>query len=645
MYLGDASGEHFEMAGRKLLSRFRRCVCGALCWTHRRMEAAFFSLGCFVTDHSVVVLIVSLVLAVGLSSGISRIKPEDRYERLWSTPGSAVDSANAAYAKYFATSSHPAQIIVTSKNGVGDGDGGNVLTGEILLETLRLHENVLLKLSDGLRDQCQPLDVFLRRTKVAERSSLLQNQSLDVTECANIAGVLSTFRYRADDIRSAWSNISDAILHFYTRGNLRRQPLAQFVGEVGIPAGNRLKTSPAIRLLYSIDGALGSDFNFDKEFVDAVEAFSSTSRLISATCLGPASLDRETERSLSSDFWLVSICAAILIIFSVLNTGSVILCDPVHSRTLIGLCGMLNVALALGASIGLATYCGVIFSAIQVAMICVVLAIGVDDMFVLCDALTRQDRSLPLRERVGGALKQVGASIAMTSTTDAVTFALVAINAVPGVEAFAINATIAIIFDFLLQVTFFMACLALDEKRTDSGRWDILCCRKVKNADATTPAGSNSTSSACSPTHGSQQRLQPSPDCANPDMNKRELGKVMVTNLSQEPGPTLNCFAKTATHGTSSSTSCDYKPGEKLLTYLFREKYAPTVINSRCLHIVALLGAIALCGYSFYGVTQVSSELQLSDTLVDDSFVLKYQKQEKRYFSAVALQVSKVRGV
>ena len=88
-------------------------------------------------------------------------------------------------------------------------------------------------------------------------------------------------------------------------------------------------------------------------------------------------------------------------------------------------------------------------------MICVILAIGVDDMYVMCFALSREDPVArpTVRERVGSALRQVGMSITMTSTTDAVAFALAAVDGAPGVQAFAINASLAVVFDFALQVS------------------------------------------------------------------------------------------------------------------------------------------------------------------------------------------------
>lgn len=50
----------------------------------------------------------------------------------------------------------------------------------------------------------------------------------------------------------------------------------------------------------------------------------------------------------------------------------------------------------------------------------------------------------------------------------------------PAVHTFAIYATVAVFFDFLLQISMFMAILALDQQRYEEGRYEIAYCVKVQ---------------------------------------------------------------------------------------------------------------------------------------------------------------------
>lgn len=54
-----------------------------------------------------------------------------------------------------------------------------------------------------------------------------------------------------------------------------------------------------------------------------------------------------------------------------------------------------------------------------------------------------------------------------------------ALSTMPAVKSFALYAAVAIILDFVLQMTAFVALLSLDCKRQDSNRCELLCCIKV----------------------------------------------------------------------------------------------------------------------------------------------------------------------
>ena len=100
-------------------------------------------------------------------------------------------------------------------------------------------------------------------------------------------------------------------------------------------------------------------------------------------------------------------------------------------------------------------------------------------MYVVIDALSRvreQHPSAGVPERLGKTLQQVGLSITMTSATDIASFALGTIAPIPAIRSFCLYAAIAIFFDWILQFTFFVACLALDEQRIDKENYDVICC-------------------------------------------------------------------------------------------------------------------------------------------------------------------------
>ena len=46
----------------------------------------------------------------------------------------------------------------------------------------------------------------------------------------------------------------------------------------------------------------------------------------------------------------------------------------------------------------------------------------------------------------------------------------------PAVKAFALYAAVALSLNFFMQITCFIAIMALDAKRQDQSRFDIFCC-------------------------------------------------------------------------------------------------------------------------------------------------------------------------
>ena len=53
----------------------------------------------------------------------------------------------------------------------------------------------------------------------------------------------------------------------------------------------------------------------------------------------------------------------------------------------------------------------------------------------------------------------------------------------PAVKTFSLYAAVAVLIDFLLQITCFVALMTLDAKRQESNRMDLLCCVKQKGSD------------------------------------------------------------------------------------------------------------------------------------------------------------------
>jgi Niemann-Pick C1 protein len=182
----------------------------------------------------------------------------------------------------------------------------------------------------------------------------------------------------------------------------------------------------------------------------------------------------------------------------------------VGSKFTLGLFGIVLVILSVASSVGFFSACGVKVTLIIAEVIpFLVLAVGVDNVFILVHELDRQNllhgpnasaaaqgfsfptpmsptqphrspfnsshdesidaASVPLylsaEERVARTLAKMGPSILLSTITETVAFALGALVPMPAVRNFALYAAGSVLLNAILQVTVFVSALAIDLKR------------------------------------------------------------------------------------------------------------------------------------------------------------------------------------
>lgn len=93
-------------------------------------------------------------------------------------------------------------------------------------------------------------------------------------------------------------------------------------------------------------------------------------------------------------------------------------------------------------------------------------------------------------EVVRHCLSKAGPSITLTSAVNVLVFFVGSLTPIPAVTAFCQQACLAVLMNYLLLIGIFPAVMALDARRTQAGRADLLCCITLKqNAAAAREAG------------------------------------------------------------------------------------------------------------------------------------------------------------
>ena len=193
------------------------------------------------------------------------------------------------------------------------------------------------------------------------------------------------------------------------------------------------------------------------------------------------------------------------------------------SKFTLGLFGISLVILSVSSSVGFFSFMGVKVTLIIAEVIpFLVLAVGVDNVFILVHELDRQnllhgpnaaaaitqgsfttpmsptqsyrtqlDSSrdevdaasmplfLPAEERVARALAKMGPSILLSTITETVAFSLGALVPMPAVRNFALYAAGSVFLNAILQITVFISALCLDLRRFEVSRVDCFPCIRL----------------------------------------------------------------------------------------------------------------------------------------------------------------------
>ncbi|XP_019509402.1 PREDICTED: Niemann-Pick C1 protein [Hipposideros armiger] len=218
---------------------------------------------------------------------------------------------------------------------------------------------------------------------------------------------------------------------------------------------------------------------WEREFINFVKNYKNPNLTISFSA--ERSIEDELNRESNSDIFTVIISYAVMFLYISIALGHIKSCSRllVDSKISLGIAGILIVLSSVACSLGIFSYVGVPLTLIVIEVIpFLVLAVGVDNIFILVQTYQRDERlqGETLDQQLGRVLGEVAPSMFLSSFSETVAFFLGALSVMPAVHTFSLFAGMAVLIDFLLQMTCFVSLLGLDIKRQEKNRLDILCC-------------------------------------------------------------------------------------------------------------------------------------------------------------------------
>ncbi|OMO54599.1 niemann-Pick C1 protein-like protein [Corchorus olitorius] len=259
-------------------------------------------------------------------------------------------------------------------------------------------------------------------------------------------------------------------------------------------SGSNYTEASAFIVTYPVNNAIESEGNKTEKAVAWEKAFIQLakdelvpmvqSRNLTFSFSSESSIEEELKRESTADAITILISYLVMFAYISLTLGDTPRLSSfyISSKVLLGLSGVILVMLSVLGSVGFFSAIGVKSTLIIMEVIpFLVLAVGVDNMCILVHAVKRQPLDLPLEGRISNALVEVGPSITLASLAEVLAFAVGSFIPMPACRVFSMFAALAVLLDFLLQVTAFVSLIVFDFMRAEDRRIDCFPCIKVSS--------------------------------------------------------------------------------------------------------------------------------------------------------------------
>ncbi|CAB3230600.1 unnamed protein product [Arctia plantaginis] len=459
--------------------------------TETRMEDFFQWWGYNMACRPWLVLFVGLCIVVGLGHGIKYMQVTTNPVELWAAPNSRSRVERDYFDSHFDPFYRTEMLIITSKDlppiehqtPSGNITFGPVFNSNFMLDVLDLQNKILaLGNETGIEDICfAPLSSPFSGPVTPDQCAIMtvwgwfknDVENFDTEDNSYLDTILACSKNPF--LEDCLSNYKGPVLPSVVLGGFLKpgEPLTK---------ASRFHEAKALILTFLVNNKndkqkLGPMLRWEKEFITFMKNYTETQMppYMDIAYTSERSIEDELDRESQSDVSTILVSYFIMFAYIAISLGrftsfSRLLID---SKVTLGLGGVFIVLASVVCSVGIFGFAGVSATLIIIEVIpFLVLAVGVDNIFILVQTNQREGRrpNETVAEHIGRTLGQVGPSMFLTSASESVCFFLGALSDMPAVRAFALYAGAALLVDFLLQVTCFVALLAIDTHRQNANR-------------------------------------------------------------------------------------------------------------------------------------------------------------------------------
>ncbi|CAL8347091.1 unnamed protein product [Lota lota] len=487
------------------------------------LGSLFQSWGTLMASHPLKVLLAAAIVVAIFATGLMHIELTTDPVQLWSAPNSRARKEKDFHDKYFDPFFRTNQLILTApgrKGHIYDSllfgrqNFSGILDKDLLTQLLALQTKIQniefwsedLNRTASLKDVCfaplNPSNSSLTDCAVNSLLQYFQNSLVNLNAKVNMTELGVT---KEVDWRDHFIYCVNSPLSFKDITDLGMSCMADYGAPVfpflavGGYENDDFADAEALILTFSLNNYGRDDPRFnvalqwEQIFLNIVQDYQrDPSNNFTFAYMAERSLEDEINRTTSEDIPIFMISYLVIFIYIAVALGEYSSCKRilVDSKFLVGLGGILVVGCSVLASMGFYAWIGIPSSLIILQVVpFLVLAVGADNIFIFVLEHQR-DMRRPGESRemqIGRVLGNVAPSMLLCSLSESICFFLGALSTMPAVKSFALYAALAVLMDFLLQMTAFVALLSLDARRQDDNRCELACCVSVGTRRPTKP--------------------------------------------------------------------------------------------------------------------------------------------------------------
>ncbi|KAF2904777.1 hypothetical protein ILUMI_01402 [Ignelater luminosus] len=458
------------------------------------LEKCFSALGRAMATHSVIVLFVTSWIVLGCGYGAIYLDVTTDPVQLWASPASRSRMEKDYFDKYFQPFYRTEQIFIKP---VGVEPFWSNATGVYASYSAVFNKTFLLEvftLQKKIEELGQSKKAGLQNICFAPMSSPFTAQN-DMLSCT-IQSILGYFGNSIESFNASSNYLETLTTCLKTPYNFNC--LAPYGGPVepGIAMGgatlSNYTDAVGITLTFLVNNHVNTTdlkpaLEWEEKYIEFMKNWDKHERpeMMDIAFTSERSIEDELDRVSQAEILTTVISYLVMFVYITIALGKIrsasTLC--LDSKVTLGIGGIIIVLCSVLCSLGVCSYIGITTTLLTIEVIpFLVLAVGVDNIFIIVQTHQRRvkEKHLSLEEEIGKTMGKVGPSMLLTSLSEIFCFGLGAISDMPAVKTFALYSTAALIFDFLFQITAFVALLYLDEKRFEDNRLDLLCCVQIR---------------------------------------------------------------------------------------------------------------------------------------------------------------------